>query len=476
MATKTSKRFVWLWALVIALGSAQAWAQTVPYTEDFEGDTSPWSLHGLWAVDGSPSAMPGGAANAGAKSLNFNDGVDYDGLQRAACQSPSLRAPNLVDHTLTFWCNYQTETTGTRYDQRSVIVRVNGNQVINQQLSGLSSAPAGARCGAMGAWHQHEMSIPYPVGYRSFFITLEFVFDSVDDFYNSFPGWFIDDISVEPITPTTAAVFDTLSRATRNFQQYTSRLEVDANRDAVVYQSSPTARYAPIQGRVTDAEWQALTNAISAANLASIPDNIPDPNVYIVAPTTFALDVISQTPANDNTISGSLGVYGQWSAQLSPVMDAIAAIERRLLTGAGGSGDDHGDDHGSATAYVPGHRQRAGHRHLPATAVHLHLRDDRGQRHGHRDLALRERRHDAPGVERRRRRRPRLEDHPHGERGQHLLREGASLQLHRHRRLHVGGKLDFSSERRGRPRELPRRGHPAHRGRPAHGRQHQPGG
>ncbi|RME75952.1 MAG: hypothetical protein D6776_02155 [Planctomycetota bacterium] len=342
-------RTLGLTAGLLLLCAAAAPAQSVPYHEDFESGTNGWSLHGLWSVDGDPASAPGGAASSGRASLNFNDGTAYPGLQRAACQSPTIRASRLVDHVLRFRCNYETETTGTRYDRRFVIVRVNGQTVVRQQLSGSRNAPRGAHCSAMGMWHTHTVRIPAPRNTRSFFIQVEFVFDSVDALYNDFAGWFIDDVEVAPVVPN-APAFDLLTRSTLDFRDLATTISIDAGGQVEIARSQPNVRFPLVQGRATAAELRRLQDAVQRARLASIPNRIPDPNTYVVRPTSFRLEVRSQIPDNRNTIEGNLGVYGRWDAQLRPVMDAVDEIEQRLLgSGGSASGDDHGDTPQAAT-------------------------------------------------------------------------------------------------------------------------------
>ncbi|MHC4392403.1 MAG: hypothetical protein ACYS22_13975 [Planctomycetota bacterium] len=347
---KTTK----LCALValFVLATSPAWAQNhVPYQAGFDnGVPSGWQMNGLWNADGNPASVPGGATHSGSGSLNFNNGVDYPGVQRAACQSPTIIGLAPLAHTLTFRCNYQTETTGTDWDRRKVVVRRNGNTVKELTLSSRTSASTESRCAAMGLWHEHAVEIAGSTATRTQGFQVEFVFDSVDDYANNYAGWFVDDFRFDAVQNQTGPVFDTLTRATQNFRQHSIRFEIGSDRAVTIYQSSPTARYAPINGQATSAEFQALTDAVSQANLASIPQSIPDPNVYVVAPTTSLLTTTSSIPANVNSIGSSLGVYGQWSGQLVPVMSAIQTIQDRLLNSGTPTGDDHGDTPQAATS------------------------------------------------------------------------------------------------------------------------------
>src|SRR5690606_13078664 len=64
-----------------------------------------------------------------------------------------------------------------------------------------------------------------------------------------------------------------------------------------------------------------------------LPATIPDPNVYIVAPTQVALE--STIRGQTYTTEASLGVYDPHDAQLRPLVDALRAIAARLAAGPG---------------------------------------------------------------------------------------------------------------------------------------------
>lgn len=333
-------------ALCLLALAPSAGAQSVLHRHDFEGQAQGWQTHGLWDLDGSPSAAPGGAAASGARSLNFNNGQDYAGQSRGAAASPAISVPAGEGLELRFRCNYETETTGTRWDTRSVLIKLNGSVQQTLQLASTSSTPRPQRCAAMGTWHQHVVAFPTHSAARE--VQVEFVFNSVDAYGNAHAGWFVDDFElVWPNAPAPQA-FRTIRNSSRDFRQYTVAVEVLADKSVAVYQSSPTARYMPVTGTATEAEFRALSEAVQRGQLASVPSLIPDPNVYIVAPTGFQLELDANL-SGARSIEGSLGVYGTWDAQLRPVVDALLAIQTRLLSAPAPAGDDHGDEAASAS-------------------------------------------------------------------------------------------------------------------------------
>ncbi len=154
-----------------------------------------------WAADGTPAGFGSGAFSPPA-SLNFNNGNSYDsgGTSRGSVTSPVISLVGWADPVLRFHCNYQTETTGTSYDKRWVRFHYDERASDPQsapnasvQLRG-SLGGTGGPCAAMGTWHFHQIQIPASV--TAVRITLEF--DSVDNLYNGYSGWFVDDLGVLP--------------------------------------------------------------------------------------------------------------------------------------------------------------------------------------------------------------------------------------------------------------------------------------
>lgn len=111
------------------------------------------------------------------------------------------------------------------------------------------------------------------------------------------------------------------------------RIVLQADGKAQLLRSSPTARYMPIDGAATAAELQAVVAAFRAADVATLPATIDDPNVYIVAPTKVALE--STVGGQTHRTEASLGVYDPYDARVRPLVDALRAIATRLAAGPG---------------------------------------------------------------------------------------------------------------------------------------------
>jgi hypothetical protein len=114
--------------------------------------------------------------------------------------------------------------------------------------------------------------------------------------------------------------------------QSSERLVLEKDGTAQVLRSSPTARYAPINGRATPAELSAVLSAFQAADVSTLPGSIPDPNTYIVAPDEVRLE--STVGPQVYSLEATLGVYEQHDARVRPLVAALRAISARLIAPA----------------------------------------------------------------------------------------------------------------------------------------------
>ncbi len=170
--------------------SARAFGQGYETSFDEKTDWD-WHLTGLWSVDGSPSAAPGGTYRSAPSSLNYNNRLgtfDTGGPNSGEATSPVINVTHLSAPALTFWCNHKTEHVGCKWDRRFVrFLSRNGKMLAEHQL-GVSSVPGG--CAVAGIWHSHLVPVDPAWGY----VKVAFLFDSVDHLYNAYPGWFVDDV------------------------------------------------------------------------------------------------------------------------------------------------------------------------------------------------------------------------------------------------------------------------------------------
>jgi len=167
----------------------------------FEGYPPDWIFANTsgsvqWYVDGSPSDAPGGAYHTTPFSMNYNNGTHfYDGLPTwGFAATPILNLGLVQNPVLKFWCNYETETSGSLKDHRYVSVH---NDYVTIVYYDAQLYTDQGSCDGMGIWHQH--SIPLESSWGE--VRIRFTFDSIDKFNNMYAGWFIDDIEINGTTP-----------------------------------------------------------------------------------------------------------------------------------------------------------------------------------------------------------------------------------------------------------------------------------
>lgn len=197
----TPASFTWLIPIVIVDGTA-------PLLNPLESQLfvsyftiSPPSGGVGWSVDATPAAVLGSAPFfTGPSSLNYNDGTTYftGGTNSGSARTPAIDRTALPGTArLKFMCCYQTDTTGTATDSRTVTIW-------RGDLSGTWTAPiqlhAGASglgpCAPMGIWHEHTLALD-PSWTPD--LRVEFSFATVDGLNNTFPGWFIDDVEISDL-------------------------------------------------------------------------------------------------------------------------------------------------------------------------------------------------------------------------------------------------------------------------------------
>lgn len=187
---------------------------------NFDGDApvlSGWDVNNSdayvrWNADPSPASLGGSASYFSApNSLNYNNATDYDSKMFAAngtithvpnsgtAISPAFDIGKLSSPKLVFWCNFQTETSGTSYDQRRVQIS-NNNFSTTTMLRNLILGTTGAsaqigNCGTMGNWHQHSVVLDPAWG----MIRIRLSFNTFDEVYNAYGGWAVDNIRITSV-------------------------------------------------------------------------------------------------------------------------------------------------------------------------------------------------------------------------------------------------------------------------------------
>jgi|GEM_PF-1635027 len=151
------------------------------FEDDMESGVGGWTYDGLWhlTIDLSHSSSHSWWY------ANESTG-DYDTGARnyGSLITPLVGLSDAKNATLTFWYWYETESTGTSWDQRWVYIKVGENPW--QQLEQLSGD-------TMNTWHLKTINLSSFVNNT---IRIKFYFDTIDGTLNSYGGWYIDDIQV----------------------------------------------------------------------------------------------------------------------------------------------------------------------------------------------------------------------------------------------------------------------------------------
>jgi murein DD-endopeptidase MepM/ murein hydrolase activator NlpD len=168
-----------------------AGARSVPYHNDFEGDTNGWETDGMWHLVDEYS--PYYTAYSGTHSWWYGRDAtgDYDNgvANNGNLTSPPIYIPN-IGYYLRFNYWYQTETQGLGYDRRCAQVSVDNGPY--NELYCLSDD-------GMERWH-NSPAINL-LDFAGHIIRIRFYFDTVDEYYNNFRGWYVDNFDISSTAP-----------------------------------------------------------------------------------------------------------------------------------------------------------------------------------------------------------------------------------------------------------------------------------
>ncbi|MEJ5312349.1 MAG: Ig-like domain-containing protein [Anaerolineae bacterium] len=169
------------------------WSPSAPFSDSIESGLNGWTATGLWhQVDDSSTYLP---SHSPTHSWWYgqDDTGDYD---TGAANSGDLTSPLIYipasGYFLRFNYAYATETQGPDWDQRWVQISVDGG-AFNNVLQLYDDL--------MYRWLQSpaiDLS-----GYAGHAIQVRFHFDTFDDYYNAYLGWYIDDVNISTTPPPT---------------------------------------------------------------------------------------------------------------------------------------------------------------------------------------------------------------------------------------------------------------------------------
>ena len=192
-------------ALLVSAGwSGFASAQTVLFHDDFESGLANWSATAQWHIEGEGTVC-------GAEAAPFPTSANAARFGRVAPNSCDFAGDTLGDLTLLmpisipstadfvrlrYWTFEETECPlfqgsfgNCGWDHRVVSVSTDGGQSWTDVAFGAEEL----------AWHEKGVDLN---GYRGQDILVRFRFDPVDNLWNGFLGWFVDEVRVEYGVPT----------------------------------------------------------------------------------------------------------------------------------------------------------------------------------------------------------------------------------------------------------------------------------
>jgi hypothetical protein len=153
------------------------------FSEDFEGGIPvEWTATGPWVSTGSCSGVGGCTGDVWAYC--GDDAVcsyDTGGFVQGGLTTPVIALPSIgAGERLTLvFCTAMSNENASRYDRG--IVRIGGVELDETPHSD-------------GAWMVREVDLSAYAGQS---VAIEFFFNTIDSFSNSFTGWLIDSMSIE---------------------------------------------------------------------------------------------------------------------------------------------------------------------------------------------------------------------------------------------------------------------------------------
>ncbi len=185
-----------------------------PFTDNMESQTYPWVPSNYWDVSNLRNHTPGGSLSWG-YDTNASQGYDTGVPNSGYLTSPRFNLPAGSQYYLRFWYSYETEGKEIHWDQRWVQISVDDGPFANLlQLS--EDVP--------NTWHRSP-SIPLSP-YSGHTVRFRFYFTTLDNRFNNYLGWFIDDFEITANAPPACSDADNSPAQARQIQ-YGSQMSGD---------------------------------------------------------------------------------------------------------------------------------------------------------------------------------------------------------------------------------------------------------
>jgi hypothetical protein len=252
----------------ISLSKKSGKAIVTSLNENFDGGSLPlgWTTSNtsstvVWNVDSSPN--PPGYRSA-SYSLNYNDGTDFDdgAANSGTVTTSAIDNSNATSTTISFWYQLQTED-GQSWDWVQIdILRASDNAVL-QSVGG-----DGASIPDISTWTNYSITGNAAVIAESS-IKLRFKFQTDDNQFNTYFGWFIDDLLVEKDVPILSTAFYNVNSNKSNGGLVTAGVGLDIMNDFII---EPGSYFTNASGNNLNVNGNTMFKA-NASGMASFVDN-----------------------------------------------------------------------------------------------------------------------------------------------------------------------------------------------------------
>jgi len=162
---------------------------TAPYTDDMESTSSLWTNSGYWRTTNKYNFTQNGTSSW---IYNIDSTGDYDpgSPNSGHLTSPPIKIPSSDNYYMRFWYKYDTESDNTNWDQRTVQISEDGGPFEDILLLNDDNPNTWLRSPIFSL-----------ADYSGKTVQIRFYFTTLDEVFNSFEGWIVDDFSITNTPP-----------------------------------------------------------------------------------------------------------------------------------------------------------------------------------------------------------------------------------------------------------------------------------
>jgi hypothetical protein len=179
--------------VALSLDTGGPGASNTLFFDDMESGAGNWTVSGLWHLQANSACVaPPYQSSVTAMAFNQEVTCNYStGAQAAGAltMSGDVAIPALALAAELTWFDYIETETFAGFDRYQVQVSTNGGGAWSVLLDGFA---------ADAVWNQETIDLSAFIGNS---IRIRFVFDSIDSQFNTFDGWYVDDVRIA-VTPS----------------------------------------------------------------------------------------------------------------------------------------------------------------------------------------------------------------------------------------------------------------------------------